>query len=93
MPFIDSVYVQHSPLEKLDKKHFAKPLHKGRQNGDAKATQEPDSAKQIALTEAKVKKLCNLLDEVSSWKYLFDTSIVFSLRADILTLFVVWNFE
>ncbi|WZZ37834.1 hypothetical protein YC2023_034093 [Brassica napus] len=54
---------KHSPLEKLDKKHFAKPLHKGRQNGDAKATQEPDSAKQIALTEAKVKKLCNLLDE------------------------------
>ncbi|XP_018474946.2 splicing factor SF3a60 homolog isoform X2 [Raphanus sativus] len=54
---------KHTPLEKLDKKHFAKPALKGKQNGDAKATQEPDSAKQIALTEAKVKKLCNLLDE------------------------------
>ncbi|KAF2598595.1 hypothetical protein F2Q68_00007112 [Brassica cretica] len=50
-----------TPLEKLDKKHFAKPIVK--QNGDAKATQEPDSGKQIALTEAKVKKLCSLLDE------------------------------
>ncbi|CAH8384498.1 unnamed protein product [Eruca vesicaria subsp. sativa] len=50
-----------TPLDKLDKKHFAKPI--GKQNGDAKATQEPDSAKQIALTEAKVKKLCSLLDE------------------------------
>ncbi|XP_013614275.1 PREDICTED: splicing factor 3A subunit 3 [Brassica oleracea var. oleracea] len=50
-----------TPLEKLDKKHFAKPIVK--QNGDAKSTQEPDSGKQIALTEAKVKKLCSLLDE------------------------------
>ncbi|KAG5408113.1 hypothetical protein IGI04_004432 [Brassica rapa subsp. trilocularis] len=50
-----------TPLEKLDKKHFAKPIVK--QNGDAKSTQEPDNAKQIALTEAKVKKLCSLLDE------------------------------
>lgn len=66
MPLIDSVYVQNTPLEKLDKKHFAKPALKGNQNGDAKAMQGADSsAKQIALTEAKVKKLCNLLDEVS----------------------------
>ena len=63
MPLIDSIYVQDTPLEKLDKKHFAKPIVK--QNGDAKSTQEPDSGKQIALTEAKVKKLCSLLDEVS----------------------------
>ncbi|CAH2073902.1 unnamed protein product [Thlaspi arvense] len=54
---------KHTPLEKLDKKHFAKPPHNGNQNGDAKATQESETAKEIALTEAKVKKLCNLLDE------------------------------
>ncbi|KAJ0235244.1 Splicing factor SF3a60 [Hirschfeldia incana] len=55
---------KHTPLEMLDKKHFAKPVLKGKQNGEAKATtQVSDSAKQIALTEAKVKKLCNLLDE------------------------------
>ncbi|KAL1196963.1 putative splicing factor SF3a60 [Cardamine amara subsp. amara] len=54
---------KHTPLEKLDKKHFAKPQHNGKQNGDAKSTQESESAKEIALTEAKVKKLCNLLDE------------------------------
>lgn len=61
----DSISVQHTPLEKLDKKHFAKPPNNGKQNGDAKATQESESAKVIALTEAKVKKLCSLLDEVS----------------------------
>uniref|UniRef100_A0A1J3JT40 Splicing factor 3A subunit 3 n=1 Tax=Noccaea caerulescens TaxID=107243 RepID=A0A1J3JT40_NOCCA len=54
---------KHTPLEKLDKKHFAKQTHNRKQNGDAKATQESDNAKEIALTEAKVKKLCNLLDE------------------------------
>ncbi|ESQ40537.1 hypothetical protein EUTSA_v10013305mg [Eutrema salsugineum] len=54
---------KHTPLEKLDKKHFAKPLYNGKQNGDAKATQESESAKEIALIEAKLKKLCNLLDE------------------------------
>ncbi|KFK25019.1 hypothetical protein AALP_AA8G056400 [Arabis alpina] len=54
---------KHTPLEMLDKKHFAKPPHNGKQNGDAKATQESGNAKEIALTEAKVKKLCSLLDE------------------------------
>lgn len=54
---------KHTPLEKLDKKHFARPPHNGKQNGDAKSTHESENAKEIALTEAKVKKLCNLLDE------------------------------
>ncbi|CAA7026692.1 unnamed protein product [Microthlaspi erraticum] len=40
---------KHTSLEKLDKKHFTK--------------QEPETAKEIALTEAKVKKLCVLLEE------------------------------
>lgn len=65
MPLFDTISLQDTPLEKLDRKHFAKPPPNGKQNGDAKATQEGDSAKQIALTEAKVKKLCSLLDEVS----------------------------
>ncbi|CAN8257056.1 unnamed protein product [Cochlearia groenlandica] len=54
---------KHTPLEKLDKKHFTKPPHNGKQNGDAKATHESESAKEVALTETKVKKLCNLLEE------------------------------
>ncbi|CAE6087858.1 unnamed protein product [Arabidopsis arenosa] len=54
---------KHTPLEKLDKKHFAKAPHNGKQNGDAKSTHESENAKEIALIEAKVKKLCNLLDE------------------------------
>ncbi|CAH8292686.1 unnamed protein product [Eruca vesicaria subsp. sativa] len=55
---------KHTHLEMLDKKHFTKPSLKRKRNGDAKATtQVPNNAKHIALTEAKVKKLCNLLDE------------------------------
>ncbi|XP_010544083.1 PREDICTED: splicing factor SF3a60 homolog [Tarenaya hassleriana] len=54
---------KHTPLEKLDKKHFAKPSRAGEQNGSAKSKLESDSGKEIALTEAKVKKLCSLLEE------------------------------
>uniref|UniRef100_A0A8R7PUV8 Matrin-type domain-containing protein n=1 Tax=Triticum urartu TaxID=4572 RepID=A0A8R7PUV8_TRIUA len=41
--------LKHTPLEKLDRKHFAK--------GD-------DLKKEIALTEMKMKRLCEILDEV-----------------------------
>ncbi|VVB06022.1 unnamed protein product [Arabis nemorensis] len=41
---------KHTPLEKLDKKHFAR-------------HESESGAKKIALTEAKVKKLCILLSE------------------------------
>ncbi|XP_010548951.1 PREDICTED: splicing factor SF3a60 homolog [Tarenaya hassleriana] len=54
---------KHTPLEKLDRKHFAKPSRAVEQNGFAKSKQETDSAKEIALMEAKVKKLCSLLEE------------------------------
>ncbi|CAA7024503.1 unnamed protein product [Microthlaspi erraticum] len=39
---------KHTPLEKMDKKHFAK---------------NQKSVREIAIIEAKVKKLCDLLDE------------------------------
>lgn len=52
-------------MEKLDKKHFAKGSRGVEQNGLAAAPHEVDNLKEIALMEAKVKKLCDLLTEVS----------------------------
>lgn len=57
--------MQHTPLDKLDKKHFAKGSRGSEQNGVAMAVQQTDNGKDIALMEAKVKKLCLLLEEVS----------------------------
>ncbi|KAB1205035.1 Splicing factor 3A subunit 3 [Morella rubra] len=54
---------KHTPLEKLDKKHFAKGARVSEQNRAAAAPQQDDSSKEIALQEAKMKKLCDLLDE------------------------------
>lgn len=52
-----------TPLEKLDRKHFAKGSRKAEQNGGATAVQPSEDEKEIALMEAKVKKLCELLQE------------------------------
>ncbi|KAJ4840073.1 hypothetical protein Tsubulata_011458 [Turnera subulata] len=52
---------KHTPLEKLDKKHFAKGARGPQQHRDA--SKEDESSKEIALMEAKVTKLCDLLDE------------------------------
>ncbi|CAN6709374.1 unnamed protein product [Malus baccata var. baccata] len=52
-----------TPLEKLDKKHFAKGSRGAEQNGAAAAPQQVDNLKEIALLEAKTKKLCDLLSE------------------------------
>ncbi|KAH0978769.1 hypothetical protein GBA52_005946 [Prunus armeniaca] len=54
---------EDTPLEKLDRKHFAKGSRGSVQNGAAAASQEVDNSKEIALLEAKVKKLCDLLNE------------------------------
>ncbi|KAK9178971.1 hypothetical protein WN943_028165 [Citrus x changshan-huyou] len=54
---------KHTPLDKLDKKHFAKGARGKEQNGVAPATQEVGNLKDIALMEAKMKKLCDLLSE------------------------------
>ncbi|CAL0319502.1 unnamed protein product [Lupinus luteus] len=52
-----------TPLEKLDKKHFAKVARGSEKNGAGAAPQQDENSKEIALMEAKVKKLCDLLEE------------------------------
>ncbi|KAH7557788.1 hypothetical protein JRO89_XS11G0220500 [Xanthoceras sorbifolium] len=52
-----------TPLEKLDRKHFAKGSRGAEQNGVAAAPHEVNNLKEIALMEAKIKKLCDLLYE------------------------------
>ncbi|GFP81095.1 splicing factor 3a subunit 3 [Phtheirospermum japonicum] len=52
-----------TPLEKLDRKHFVKGSRGPQQNGGAVALQSSEDAKEIALIEAKMKKLCDLLNE------------------------------
>ncbi|PPD92611.1 hypothetical protein GOBAR_DD10446 [Gossypium barbadense] len=54
---------EHTPLEKLDKKHFAKGSHGPRQNGSTAVSQDINSLKHIALMEAKMKKLSDLLSK------------------------------
>lgn len=56
---------QHTPLEKLDRKHFAKGSRGPQQNGNSVTIQPSADAKEIALIESKVKRLCDLLQEVS----------------------------
>ncbi|XP_021909291.1 splicing factor SF3a60 homolog [Carica papaya] len=54
---------QDTPLEKLDKKHFTKSSWGLEHNGLAAPPQEVNNSKDIALMEAKMRKLCDLLDE------------------------------
>ncbi|PPS12959.1 hypothetical protein GOBAR_AA07680 [Gossypium barbadense] len=54
---------KHTPLEKLDKKHFAKGSLGPRQNGSTAVSQDINSLKHIALMEAKMKKLADLLSK------------------------------
>ncbi|KAK7351002.1 hypothetical protein VNO77_10117 [Canavalia gladiata] len=54
---------KHTPLEKLDRKHFAKGARGSEKTGVAVVPQEDGSSKEIALMEAKMKKLCQLLEE------------------------------
>ncbi|KAK1302527.1 hypothetical protein QJS10_CPB12g01097 [Acorus calamus] len=49
-----------TPLEQLDKKHFAKG---SRSSGNNNAEQLNDSAKEVALMEFKIQKMCELLEE------------------------------
>ena len=56
--------LQDTPLEKLDKKHFAKGSRGSAQNGAAVAPQQIGRLKEIAFLEAKLKKLSDLLSEV-----------------------------
>ncbi|KAI3751148.1 hypothetical protein L2E82_22194 [Cichorium intybus] len=54
---------KNTPLEKLDKKHFAKGARNPQQNGKVPASNQEDDSKNIALMEAKIEKLCELLSE------------------------------
>lgn len=57
-------FVQDTPLEKLDKKHFAKGSRGSAQNGAAVAPQQVGMLKEIAFLEAKLKKSSDLPSEV-----------------------------
>ncbi|XP_034710280.1 splicing factor SF3a60 homolog [Vitis riparia] len=54
---------KHTPLERLDQKHFAKGSRRSEQNGTPAAPKEADNSKEIALLEAKLRKICELLYE------------------------------
>lgn len=51
---------KYTPLEQLDRKHFAKGSHGSEQNGAAEGM---NSKKEIAFMEAKMQRLCELLKE------------------------------
>ncbi|XWS61311.1 hypothetical protein CRYUN_Cryun07bG0115300 [Craigia yunnanensis] len=54
---------EHTPLEKLDKKHFAKGSCGPKENGSTAILQDINSLKDVALMEAKMKNLCDLLSK------------------------------
>ncbi|KAF7844607.1 splicing factor SF3a60-like protein [Senna tora] len=54
---------KHTPLEKLDRKHFAKGPRGSEKNVTTAVPQQDENSKEIALMEAKMKKLCDLLEE------------------------------
>ncbi|XP_074291696.1 splicing factor SF3a60 homolog isoform X1 [Silene latifolia] len=55
---------KNTPLEKLDKKHFAKSLRAPEQNGNADVpSRKQEDVKELALMEVKIRKLCELLQE------------------------------
>ncbi|CAL4900155.1 unnamed protein product [Urochloa decumbens] len=57
--------LKHTPLEQLDRKHFAKvPRTKDDSNVTSNGNNFKDDLKEIALMEVKMKRLCELLDEV-----------------------------
>ncbi|KZV17186.1 splicing factor 3A subunit 3 [Dorcoceras hygrometricum] len=55
--------MKHTPLDKLDRKHFAKGTLGPDRNGGAVTLRPNEDAKEISLMESKLKKLCDLLHE------------------------------
>lgn len=56
---------KNTPLEKLDRKHFAKGSRGSDQNSNGDLSfQKQDDIKEVALVEAKMRKLCELLEEI-----------------------------
>lgn len=58
--------MQYTPLDQLDRKHFTKGSRNTQQNG---AAEQMSSKKEIALMEAKLQRICELLKEVSLLKH------------------------
>jgi splicing factor 3A subunit 3 len=57
--------LKHTPLEELDRKHFAKGSRGSISNGTSNGNNfKDDLKKEIALIEVKMRRLCELLDEV-----------------------------
>ncbi|KAL6615800.1 hypothetical protein ACP70R_038070 [Stipagrostis hirtigluma subsp. patula] len=57
--------LKHTPLEQLDRKHFAKVPHNSVSNTSSNGSSfKDDLKKEIALMEVKMRRLCELLDEV-----------------------------
>ncbi|KAJ8486701.1 hypothetical protein OPV22_019186 [Ensete ventricosum] len=52
---------KYTPLDQLDRKHFTKGSRNTQQNG---AAEQMSSKKEIALMEAKLQRICELLKEV-----------------------------
>ena len=61
-----SLPVQHTPLEKLDRKHFAKG-QRTQENNSSATLHQNGLMKEIAFLESKMQKMCELLDEVCSY--------------------------
>lgn len=83
------MFWQNISLEKLDRKHFAKGSWKPEQNSVV-ATSHVGDVKEIALLEAKIRRLCDLLDEVG------DTTLLLSpegkyIWGNMLTFELMWS--
>jgi hypothetical protein len=65
--FVYYYVLQNTPLERLDRKHFAKVPHTLNVSSESSNDNSfKDDLKETALLEVKMKRLCKLLDEVSS---------------------------
>ena len=66
--------LQHTPLEQLDRKHFVKGSRGSVSNVPSNGNNSKDDLKkEIALIEVKMRRLCEILDEVSC-SFLFGRS-------------------
>ncbi|XP_077229123.1 splicing factor-like protein [Tasmannia lanceolata] len=54
---------KNTPLDQLDKKHFAKGSRGLEESNAAAVSQQIDAGKEIALMEVKIQRLCELLNE------------------------------
>jgi len=79
--------MQHTPLEKLERKHFAKGTRSVEKNRVAAVPQEDENSKEIALMEAKMEKLCDLLEEVSLFCLFSFSLLSLSLLFSILDMY------